>query len=180
MFFNRNGRVLNNYSFSYGTVPIQLCSEYSYLGIIFTPSGSFTKAINILREKANKVFFKIRDNLYSCSCNCSLKLFSSLIKPILCYGCEVWAPYLLKGKPSSEDIHVKVCKLILGVHRKATYNAVRGEVGSYPLLISMLALSLKYWWKLNNEEPFVNLNILLSRKIMFMCLIVLKDLLFKL
>jgi hypothetical protein len=57
-------------------------------------------------------------------------------------------------KPSSENIHVKVCKLILGVHRKATNNAVRGELGSYPLLISMLTLSFKYWWKLNQDCSF--------------------------
>ena len=50
-----------------------------------------------------------------------------------------------------EIIHIKVCKLILGVHRKATNNAVRGELGSYPLLITMLCLSIKYWWKLNKN-----------------------------
>ena len=38
---------------------------------------------------------------------------------------------------------------MLGVHRKTTNNAVRGELGFYPLLISMLGLSIKYWWKLN-------------------------------
>ena len=165
MIFNRGGHILNSFPFSYGHVPLQICNEYSYLGIMFTPSGSFTKAINILKEKANKVFFKIRENLYSSSCKCSLKLFHTPIKPILTYGCEIWAPYLLKGlkdenfidicdKPSSENIHVKVCKLILGVHRKATNNAVRGELGSYPLLISMLTLSFKYWWKLNQDCSF--------------------------
>ena len=80
----------------------------------------------------------------------------------MCYACEVWSPYLLKGlkddnfikicdKISSETLHVKLCKLILGVHRKASNNAVRGELGSYPLLLFMLSLSLKYWWKLNND-----------------------------
>jgi hypothetical protein len=104
------------------------------------------------------VFFKIRENLFNCSRSqgkCSLKLFSPLIKPILTYGCEIWAPLFLKNikdgnfidiceKPSSESTHVKPCKLIVGVHRKATNNAVRAELGSYPLLIYMLSLSLKY------------------------------------
>ena len=44
--------------------------------------------------------------------------------------------------------------LILGVHRKASNHAVRGELGSYPLLLFMLSLSLKYWWKLNNDCMF--------------------------
>ena len=83
-------------------------------------------------------------------------------QPILGYGCEVWAPYLLRklndlnllsmcDKFPGETLHVKVCKIMLGVHRKSTNNAVRGELGCYPLLIFMLGLSVKYWWKLNNN-----------------------------
>jgi hypothetical protein len=157
MTFNKRGHFLSNNNFSYGNSPIQLCDNYTYLGILFTPSGSF-----FLKEKACKAFFKIRENLYNSSGKCSFKLFHTLIKPILCYGCEIWAPYLLKGlkdgnfidicdKLIAENLHIKVCKLILGVHRKATNNAVRAELGSYPLLIFMLSLSLKYWWKLTND-----------------------------
>ena len=59
-------------------------------------------------------------------------------------------------KPSCENIHVKVCKLILGVHRKATNNDGRGELGNYPLLIPIirLTLSFKYWWNLNQDCLF--------------------------
>ncbi len=100
--------------------------------------------------------------MYSSSSKCSFKLFYTLIRPIICYGCEVWSPFLLKGlkdgnfinicdKLSGETLHIKICKLILGVHRKASNHAVRGELGSYPLLLFMLSLSLKYWWKLNND-----------------------------
>ncbi len=56
----------------------------------------------------------------------------------------------LCDKLPSEILHVKVCKLILGVHRKTTNHAVRGDLGSYPLLIFMISLSIKYWWNLNN------------------------------
>jgi hypothetical protein len=162
MIFNKSGHSINKDQFMYGNVPLQLCNEYSYLGITFTPSGSFTTAINSLKDKASKAFFKIRENLYGSSVKCSFKLFTTLLRPILSYGCEIWAPYLLKGlkngnfinicdKISSETLHIKFCKLILGVHRKTTNNAVRGELGIHPLLIFMLSLSLKYWWKLNDD-----------------------------
>ena len=115
-----------------------------------------------LKDKALKAYFKIRDNLFHSSFKCSMQLFTSLIQPILCYGCEVWAPLLFKNlndsnfltlcdKLPGETLHIKVCKLILGVHKRATNNAVRGELGSYPLLITMLRLSIKYWWSLNNK-----------------------------
>ena len=85
-----------------------------------------------------------------------------MVQPILNYGCEVWAPYLLSklnnsnllsicDKLPGESLHIKVCKIILGVHNKSTNNAVRGELGSHPLLINMLCLALKYWWLLNKK-----------------------------
>ena len=118
--------------------------------------------------------------MYDSSATCGSKLFFSLIRPILYYGCEVWPPYLIKGlkddnfikicdKISSETLHGKLCKLILGVHRKASNNAVRGELGSYPLLLFMLSLSLKHWWKLYNDcmfgaKSFVILALIENRK----------------
>ena len=97
MIFNKSGRFLSNFNFLYDNNQVQVCNSYSYLGVIFTPSGSFINAINLLTDKANKVFFKIRENLFNCLCKCSLKLFSTLIKPILTYGCEIWAPLFLKN-----------------------------------------------------------------------------------
>jgi hypothetical protein len=93
---------------------------------------------------------------------CSIKLFSTLIQPVLSYGSEVWVPYLLKNlndsnitsicdKLPGESLHVKVCKLILGVNKRTTNNAVRSELGSFPMLLFMMSLSIKYWWTLNNQ-----------------------------
>lgn len=113
-----------------------------------------------LKDKALKAYFKTRENLNNSSSKCSFTLFRTLVQPIILYGCEVWAPYLLNSindnnfinvcdKPPGENLHIKFCKLILGVHKKATNHAVRGELGKYPLLLTMLSLSIKYWWKLN-------------------------------
>jgi hypothetical protein len=162
MIFNKGGHTLNRFKFNYGDVSLEIVPEYCYLGIVFVPSGSFTKAMLRLQEKASKAYFKIRQNLSSSSYNCSIKLFSSLIQPILSYGSEVCAPYLLKtlndanflsvcDKLPSETLHIKVCKLVLGVHKKATNNAVRGELGKFPILITMLSLAIKYWWFLNDK-----------------------------
>jgi len=160
MIFNKSGHLIEKFKFIYGNNELKATKEYCYLGIIFTPSGSFQSAMVKLKDKALKAYFKIRENLYSNSYKCSSTLFRSLVQPIISYGSEVWAPYLFKNlnstnfvnicdKPPGESLHLKFCKIVLGVHRKATNNAVRGELGSYPLLISMIALAVKYWWKLN-------------------------------
>ena len=69
--------------------------------------------------------------------------------------------YIICDKPSSEAAHVKFCKFTLGVHRKATNSAVRGELGSYPLLIDMVCNSNKYWTHLHN----VNQNSIVYKSI---------------
>ena len=160
MIFNKRGHLLLNYSFHYGDVNLKIVKEYCYLGIIFTPAGSFQSAMTKLRDKALKAYFKIFENLRSDSCSCSFTLFRSLVQPIASYGSEVWSPYLLRNlndnnlidicdKLPAENLHIKLCKLILGVHKKATNHAVRGELGSYPLFLTMISLALKYWWNLN-------------------------------
>ncbi len=160
MIFNKKGHIIKKFKFNYGNTDLKITNEYSYLGIIFTPSGSFQSAMVKLKDKALKAYFKIRENLYNSSFKCSSTLFRTLIQPIISYGSEVWAPYFFKNinvdnlvnicdKPPGENVHIKFCKTVLGVHKKATNNAVRGELGSYPILISMIALSIKYWWKLN-------------------------------
>ena len=160
MIFNKKGHLIKNFTFTYGNTALKITNEYCYLGVIFTPSGSFQNAMVRLKDKALKAYFKVRENLYSNSYKCSSTLFRTLVQPIISYGSEIWAPYLCKNindtnfvnicdKPPGENVHIKFCKTVLGVHKKATNNAVRGELGSYPILISMIALAIKYWWKLN-------------------------------
>ena len=43
-----------------------------------------------------------------------------------------------------EKLNLKLCKFLLGVHRKSTNAAVRGELGRYPLLINILNLAIRY------------------------------------
>ena len=79
----------------------------------------------------------------------SLKLFDTLVLPILSYGGVVWGPIYARkfniqnfmdicNNSPIERLNVKMCKYLLGVHRKSTNDAVRGELGRFPLLITIL------------------------------------------
>ena len=52
MIFNKRGRIIDKYRFTYDNFEIKITNEYCYLGIIFVPSSSFSKAISRLKEKA--------------------------------------------------------------------------------------------------------------------------------
>jgi hypothetical protein len=93
MIFNKSGKVLKGYNFSFEEQSLELVSEYKYLGIIFKPSGSFSFAINYLSKKASKAMFCIRKTLYSEKLNAisHVKLFDACVKPILLYCSEIWS-----------------------------------------------------------------------------------------
>ena len=48
--------------FLFNNIPLQNVQEYKYLGIIFRASGTFSKAVDVLRKKALKVIFMIKRN----------------------------------------------------------------------------------------------------------------------
>ena len=73
-------------------VILEIVDDYSYLGICFKYNGSFAKAKQRLVDQAQKALFsiyqKIRNN--SIPIHIQLKLFDSLVEPILLYGSEIW------------------------------------------------------------------------------------------
>ena len=78
-----------------------------------------------------------------------MKDFDSVISPILLYNSEVWAAYANNDftkwdKTEIEKTHVKFCKLYLGVNRKDSNIASKGELGRLPLIIPIFKRTLNY------------------------------------
>ena len=78
---------LNNFSLS---MMVSLLKEFKYLGTTLSPSGSLFLAKEKLRKQANKAYFPVISALQKIDFDAvtSLKLFDSLIKPILTYNWE--------------------------------------------------------------------------------------------
>ena len=164
MIFNKGGHKFRTYHFFYKQNEIEIAQNYCYLGIEFTAAGNFNLALTRLKEKANKVLFSLRYFNSHGDIDMTFKLFQSLIVPIATYAGEVWAPYLINSlnednfmqlcdRVPTEQVHVKLCRFLLGVHRKSSIAAVKGELGSYPLLITSLCSATKYWHQLHKCDP---------------------------
>ena len=152
--------------------------EYTYLGIPFTSNGSLKAAVTSLKAKAAKATYKLQSILYNYGNTCtklSLKLFDSLIKPILTYACPVWGPATIKCNSSTvnfsrcdKDPIEKLCnsfyKHLLGLKKHAPNTVARAELGRYPTTIYVLKQSAKYWFKLQQTQDKLSHKALQANK----------------
>ncbi len=153
--FNRGGRVLKNHTFQYNGRNVTIMDHYIYLGFKIVPSGKFGSTIKELNYKANKALFGMRRKLpfsLSESPRLSLKLFDSLIRPVLLYGVEVWGNEIMKSK-IIENLHIKICKQILWTSRKASNVACLAELGRAPLQQYIIIQMVKYWTRILTLGP---------------------------
>ena len=75
-----------------GNIILENVKEYKYLGITFTKLNNFRITKTKLYQQATKAMYfvlsKAKDN--NLSTECKLKLFDSIVLPIMLYGCEIW------------------------------------------------------------------------------------------
>ena len=98
-----------------------------------------------------------------------MKLFDQMIRPILCYGAEIWSTFdgnkkvfqntdgILKFLDSLdiENVHVKFCKFLLGVNKRAVNLAVKGDLGRFPIGISCMLQAFKYWYHIQSSNSIL-------------------------
>ncbi len=142
---------------------VEVVEKYKYLGIIFYYTGNFKLAQNELYLKGLKALFSISSkiDLNSINPNLAKKLFCSLVKPIICYGSEVWGEELQKillrdfdknDLSPGEKLLNKFCKFSLGVNRKAMNFAVKREMACTPICIEVIFQLLKFETRLNQLD----------------------------
>ena len=122
MVMSKSGRRFN-YDFNIGNVNIETVQSFTYLGVKFSASGSFTLAQKELSQKANKACYKLK-KAWNPACmtpKLGIKLFDQLVAPVLSYGSEIWSvPSNFKEskfiksleKAEGEKFHTSYCKAI--------------------------------------------------------------------
>ena len=126
----------------------------------FKNNCRFRSAPKQLADKAQKAWFAIRRAFITNQSNdpaLILKLFDTLVRPIITYASEIVGQDSLNyfdvetikwENTPFEQLHNKVCKNILGIRRNASGLAAKAELGRYPLLINIAQLTIKYYTKI--------------------------------
>lgn len=151
--FNKGKRKPSQDKFLINEQEIEVVEKYKYLGVILTYNGNLKHAADHMYAKGLKAVFGLKNKILDldlANVKLKLKLFDSLIKPIVTYGSEIWISDFtqkqLKGDNLPfEKIHNRFCKYLLGVNKKASNFASRCELGRLPLLSYISMLSFKYF-----------------------------------
>ena len=154
MVFNKNGRHIRK-SFPYGENKIDSTRQYKYLGFLITPSGEINSGLKDLKDRALRAFIKVKKKmglLFQQFPLVSLKLFDTLVRPILLYASDFWG--ILKPPKNNpvESIHYMFCKHLLGVQKQTTNIAVLLELGQIPLNLNAKKMAIKNWERISLKK----------------------------
>ena len=87
------GEIRNRLEICFGENKLDVFDHYKYLGLNCNFNGKFTAAKKELHDKDNRAMFSLlhKSRQLQLPIDIQLKLLDELIKPVLLYGCEVWA-----------------------------------------------------------------------------------------
>ena len=136
----------------YNEKPLEWVEDFKYLGVHFAKNGKLTNGLIKVCQQAARAQTTLDLHIIkhlSVSVQHIYELFDCLIKPILCYGCEVYGS---ENYAVIEAFLLKFMKHVLDV--KATTNTaiLYAETGRYPLAIPINLCIIKFWFKILNSD----------------------------
>ena len=143
------GKIRNKPDFTYGSEPIEIVFEYTYLGIRFNYNGEFDIAIRKRIDLARTAMFGLiqKANRLGLTVDTQIELFEKTVLPIALYGCEVWGASNLK---QLESFQSQFYKYILKLARFTPSCMVLGETGRLNLKSIIRTRMIGYWSRLVN------------------------------
>ena len=132
MTFNKNGRHIRE-NFFYGEERIETTRQYKYLGFLVTPSGEINSGLKDLKDRALRAFHKLKKKMgitFRKHPTTSIKLFRSLIEPILLYASDFWGILKIPANNPIENLFMSFCK-----QKQSTNYGVLLQLGQFPLLL---------------------------------------------
>ena len=82
----------------------------------------------------------------------TIKLFKTLIQPILLYASDFWGILKLPNNNPIDTTFMKFCKDLLGVQKQTTNTGVLLELGETPLSLTGIKHATKNWARVCNGK----------------------------
>lgn len=137
-------RKLKHLHFSYRGRELEIVDYYKYLGVVFHRNGSFKQHKEVACEQARKAMYSIlrKGRELSLPIDIQLQLFHTNVKPILLYACETWG---YENISIIDNFHLTFLKMILKVKKTTPTCMVYGELGEFPLSLTVACRMVRFW-----------------------------------
>ena len=92
IFIFSRGKLKNIPLFKFADMKLDVMNDYNYLGVTFNFNAKLNVAKQSLYQKGCRAMFALLKRIKSLSLppDIALKLFDTLVKPVVLYGAEVW------------------------------------------------------------------------------------------
>ena len=159
MIFHKTGRHIRE-NFCFGQDRLMSTRQYKYLGFLVTPSGEISSGLKDLKDRALRAFYKLKTKMgstFRTQPSLTVKLFRSLIEPILLYASDLWGVMKLPTNNPIENLFISFCKQLLGVQKQTTNNGVLLELGLIPITIlgkkkAIKNTAFRKWWPIQYPQ----------------------------
>ena len=143
--------------FTYDGASLPVKDGYLYLGMWFRDGQHLKMALTGAIDKARKAMYAMFSRCYALrlhNVNMQCHLFDTLVRPLLCYGCEVWAVDWVSDMCRSgnfasgraeEEVHKPFLRQSLGVCKSTTTMAMYHDIGRYPVTMFWLRMAAQLW-----------------------------------
>lgn len=107
-------------TYKLGNSIMENVTNFNYLGVHITTDLNWNTHINYVVNKANKTLNFLRRNINFCSVHHKSLAYTSLVRPLLEYGCPVWDPYTQKHIDAVAKVQRRAARFVLNDYNWST------------------------------------------------------------
>ena len=157
----------NNPTLKLDGAEIPVVDQYKFLGVIFEKKLTFIPSIQYLKEKCTKTPKLLRVIVHKdCSADQQtlLKLYRTLIRSKLDYGCPIYRAARKSYLKTLNTVHHEGLSLVLGAFRTSPVESLYSEADEPPLKLWFTKLGLRYYSKIKSQPTNPAYNCIFNPK----------------
>ena len=146
--FRRESEGQTQHSFIYGDTALEITPVYRYLGLELHETLDYTHSVKCLTTAAGRALGAVTNKYFTTNgldYHTYTKLFSSMVCPIMDYGCEVWAG---KKRDGCDVVQHRAMRTFLGVGKCTPLPMLYGDMAWVPSHVRQQAAVVRLWIRL--------------------------------
>ena len=151
--FRKNRKLRTNFVFKFGNIPIDIVSNYKYLGLFLDEHMNYEKAVDTLCGSAGRALGSVINkfkSLHNIGFSTFTKLYNSCVHSVMEYGSAIWTE---KRYIQCNKIFNRAIRYFLGVPRGTPIAGMKGDMEWIPPKFSRMINKLRFWNRVVSMHP---------------------------